>query len=446
MTVRSRRVSWAGRPKLAEKKKARHFPTRLVAHFAIAWALSYGLELWLHHAITLAGQSHNVLTESVFEIATSYHHIVTGYPRKPAPRFTSLVTLSAEASPPGISLLNVCAERRFLGEVLQTLTHVHPTVVVLDKFFGANTCPADDPGTQKLIEGMQALCENHVKVVVGRNVHAQAQEEQEHAGVYPLDAGLSFNPPATCVVEGIANLDLDNRRVSLWWPNVAPVNQSHSTPPSIALAAALAAKPRFLESGRLAGWSPDAPPPYVSFLERGQFASYDIAARDMVCSAPGTPGWRSCSDSELKPEVREKASGTVVMIGEDFPDVDRHETVVGDTPGYILQANYVESLLDDRLIRPVPNLLNIAVGFLIFATFQYLVWLYHRQESGRVKAVIVCGIFVLLGCAFLSLYLIVALLGYYLNPTTISVLAILVLSTDMLLMPGEHSRTGKRAK
>ena len=96
----------------------------------------------------------------------------------------------------------------------------------------------------------------------------------------------------------------------------------------------------------------------MSFLTNGQFDGVMIAANDIICSTSSEPGWRACESGELQPRVRSLVRGKVVIIGEDVPDIDRHKTVVGDVAGFVLQADYVESLLDNRLIHPVSDIFN----------------------------------------------------------------------------------------
>lgn len=413
-------------------------PRRLAIHFAVACLLTYGLEFWLHHAVDASGESHNFLTQSIFGLETFYHQLVTASPRKPAPRFTALITLSEESSPAGVSSLNVCAERNFLGEALKTLSHAKVRVVVIDKTFGDATCSKDDPGTLNLMRGVQALCAAHITLVVGRRLNERSRSQTPRGAAYPLDPSLTFAREAACVTEGVINIHLDLRRVVLWWPNVQPVAGSHSAPPTLALAASLAASPSFMRNGRLAGWTPDAPVPYVSFVRPGQFDDYNIAARDLVCSAPGNPGWRACEDGELSQKVRSLADGRVVIIGEVTPD-DSFETVVGAMPGYILQANYIESLLDDRLIRPVPGGLNVLAGLLFFAAFEYIAWRHHER---RLYAFILIGL--LVAGSGLVIYLSVTLLGYYLNPATIGLLAVLLRLADTALVPAHAAPARER--
>ena len=56
-------------------------------------------------------------------------------------------------------------------------------------------------------------------------------------------------------------------------------------------------------------------------------------------------------------------AGHVVIIGEINHELDDHLTIVGRMSGLLVQANYIEALLDDRLFRPMP-VLDYALGFL----------------------------------------------------------------------------------
>ncbi|MGA7926678.1 MAG: CHASE2 domain-containing protein, partial [Candidatus Sulfotelmatobacter sp.] len=60
---------------------------------------------------------------------------------------------------------------------------------------------------------------------------------------------------------------------------------------------------------------------------------------------------------DLGREIR----GNIVLIGERT-DRDQHNTVNGKMPGYELQANYIEALLDDRYFTPVNSGLELALA------------------------------------------------------------------------------------
>src|SRR4051812_40307974 len=115
--------------------RARWPPKSRLIQFALFCAVSFVAELALDHAIESADASPGAGTQRLFDVASIYHYLVTLQPRKPHPRFTSLISIGEKTAPTGISYLNVCRERLFLGEVLKTLVHVHPKVVVIDKYF-----------------------------------------------------------------------------------------------------------------------------------------------------------------------------------------------------------------------------------------------------------------------------------------------------------------------
>jgi CHASE2 domain-containing sensor protein len=164
--------------------------------------------------------------------------------------------------------------------------------------------------------------------------------------------------------------------------------------------------------------SPTDEPPYLSFLGRDQFDSVTLPANDVICASSQSLGWRPCEQKELNPQVQRLIRGKVVVIGDDYPGRDRFETVVGDIPGYVLQANYIESLLDDRIFLPVSEVVNSIAGILIFICVEYMFWRFHGiRAPWRVGLVFIC--------VALVVYLVVMFGGYYFNPTTLSILAVL---------------------
>jgi hypothetical protein len=201
------------------------------------------------------------------------------------------------------------------------------------------------------------------------------------------------------------------------------------------MAASLAASPQLIKNGPLAGWTPEKEAPYVSFVTRGQFAGYRSEAKDIVCPASGDPGWRACEDKDVEQieKLRSLAKDRVIVIGEDVAGVDRHDTVVGELPGYLLQANYIESLLDNRLIRPVWGPLNVLAGLAFFGAFEYFARQYEKRNYTRWQVIKRVTILIVASC--LTVYLSVTLLGYYLNPTTIGLLAVVLRLTDTFPAP-----------
>jgi hypothetical protein len=397
----------------------------LAARLLLAFTAAYLFDQWLDYRV-----QDNVLTKPIFSIALIYHKLITASPRKPMPRFTALVKLSPDTVPLGVNAENVCRERAFIGELLKSFVAAHPKVVLIDKYFGQNTCIGNpDDGTPQLFKGVAALCENDVTVVVGRAVDAVQLRNPVALSSYNLQPALEFNKAkgCGCVKEGVSNRDPDVRRAHFWWPNIRPVSES------LALVATRAAAPDLFNNSRLAGWSPESPPPYVSFVKDGQFNSATLAANDFICDPNGspvrplqeTPNWRGCEKNELRQEtlVRLRSVlGKVVVIGEDWPDpIDRHPSDSGDSPGYVLAANYIESVLDDRVFRPLPDALGFVsydsvAGFVIFMSVELLFWRFRG-----VQALLCLGGVLLL--VVLLIYLSVNLAGFYPDPN-ISIFAI----------------------
>ena len=87
----------------------------------------------------------------------------------------------------------------------------------------------------------------------------------------------------------------------------------------------------------------------------------------------------------------------------------------------VLQANYVEALLDQRFFEPAHPIFNYLLGFVIFLIFDYILLIYEHNVVQAVGGVLVLGI-VSVGL----LYLLIMHLGWYLNPAAVSLLAIVI--------------------
>jgi CHASE2 domain-containing sensor protein len=68
-----------------------------------------------------------------------------------------------------------------------------------------------------------------------------------------------------------------------------------------------------------------------------------------------------------------EVQGRVVVVGEDVSGRDRHMLFGNDVSGVYLQANYIESLLDGRYLRPFGAGWDFAV-FAAWLVFLYLIF------------------------------------------------------------------------
>jgi CHASE2 domain-containing sensor protein len=391
-------------------EKPRPFPHRaleferryaIVANL-LSLAIACTCAWWIDSEIADNNQA-SVIAQRLFSIALGYEQIVSFGPRQPEPERVFLLEINNKT---GVDDRNVCEERQFLGEMLKSLALARPRVVVIDKFFPNRECGA---ATGNLLAGMVRLCQSQATVIVGRSVDDDALRNGSPIP-FPLDAAIDFRKAgATCVNEGVVNLDPDFRRVSLFFPEVQSLAHSDSPPPSLPLAAALA----YPNHPDLSEWSSAARPPFASILRAAQFERLKRNANAFVCGSGGA--WRACQEKELRPDLKELALAKVVVIGEVDPN-DRHETVLGQFDGYLLQANYIESILDRRLIRPAPEWMNWLAGLVVFVCFEYLfpsyvgAWFLVRLAA--------------LGASLVLITYLCVLLGHYVNPIAVAGLAI----------------------
>ncbi|HAT33397.1 MAG TPA: hypothetical protein DCW29_21875 [Janthinobacterium sp.] len=119
----------------------------------------------------------------------------------------------------------------------------------------------------------------------------------------------------------------------------------------------------------------------------------------------------------------------IVLVGETSED-ERHLSVIGDVPGFVLHANYIEALLDQRYFNPAPWL-DYVLGFLIFSAILFGL---HFDDVFKTLACRVAT----LGVAYLTVYFIIKHMAYYVNPVAVSVLALLFNFTHLLFGKLKH--------
>jgi hypothetical protein len=396
-----------------------------IIRFLLACSIGFALELGLDYFFRP-----NDLLNPITRLAGVYHWLVTSGPRKPELNITNLVELNKETTRDDVSSSNVCRERAFTGAMLATLSQAHPSVVVLDKWYEPQSCEHDLHDrelSQMLIAGIRKLCADRTTVVVGRQVNLEQSS-------LPLNPAINFKAEGCgCVKEGIANVDSDLRRIPLWWLGVDSVAEWNGPPPSMALVAGIAKNPTLLQNPMLARakWmlaQAKSEPLYVSFLSSAQFEGVILPVKNLVC---GDEPWRACREGERPPDaicgqpgswteckndktpqlVDSIRNGQVVVFGEQTQGVDEWPTVVGKQYGFILQANYIESLLDHRLFRKVPDWIDIVAGLVMLLGFEFILKFY---EAKRLLALALAGLFIVV--VFLIVYLVVNLAGFYPDP------------------------------
>jgi hypothetical protein len=299
-------------------------------------------------------------------------------------------------------------------------------VIVVDRFFDSSKCAVDNKeraDTRKLKDTLSAL---EVRVPIVSGVDVSPSKSVRH-GPNPGISGDDALPFAL----GIINLDFDNRRLPLRWATLdqkkdVDILTETNNGLSLALEAAGQYDPRILEKNRRLKRMVDrGENPYISFLKEDQFTQF--YAGEILCLVPNEEIERSDCDKVPRhdpkadrPTLRD-LNHQIVIIGERTDREDNHNSAIGEVPGFYLQANYIEALLDDRVFRPAHPLVNYALGFLIFAIFEHIL---IKHSKKLVSAI--AWIAVLLAATLIVLYFVVVQFGYYLNPVTVGLLAIAI--------------------
>jgi len=279
-----------------------------------------------------------------------YQRVVTlGY-RKPRPHFVRVVTVQPPQDP--------CGYRLLLSQLVDRIVISHPMMIVLDYSFSPHNCAQQTYDLQHSIDSAAS----QVPVVFGRpssvlqeveDRHRSDLEALEKAGftsrdqaVWPSDISANGHTELT----GLYRLDCDTRRIPTHWSVFEKIHGEwvHSGTPmsTIALTAALLYDPSV--ANQLAPEGRDNP--FTSFIPEDAFRP--LKAEEVLSGKSSPAEWQ--------------LARRIVMVGDEVTDI--HESVVGRVPGVVLQANYLESLLDDRYFRSLGTVSGTAVTFLCLLT------------------------------------------------------------------------------
>jgi hypothetical protein len=388
---------------------------RIVVYAAYAWKrhrrriLVYGayailmcLAVGLEHSDELFGSEQC----DRFTIAGRmwYQRIsLLGY-RRPRAHFVRLITL-----PP---VFDKCPRREFLAALLQRLKTIHPAMVVLDYAYPTTT-PCIE--TVKLKQALAELADT-TPIIVGRSSETQGEleyrkapnlEELENYGFSKADqilkqddisdGAMSCTSPMSAesgANSGLIRLDCDTRRVPLHWSvyrNSECVKQKAKVQePTLSFAAASTWD---VDLGTLLKPMLDAEDhPFISFLSEKEFKPVD--AINLVCGRriSSWEDWHQCgrmvdNDFGLR--------GRIVLIGEHSRS-DIHQSVIGNVPGVVLQANYLESLLDDRYLKPMGRRLEALLTLFSLVVVAVIFEVSSGPLIGLLRAVMFVSILVLI--------------------------------------------------
>jgi hypothetical protein len=264
---------------------------------------------------------------------------------------------------------------------------------------------------------MMAQVSAHRPVVVGvRIAPAAAGHDQAGQGALAAIAPLQF-ASAAHLSQGIVNLDVDSRRIPLGWRVQLAPGEPSGWLNGLALEAAnVYDRELWNKYPKLQALRRGQVNPYLSMIAPSDHVVFSAA--DLLCAMPSLTGSLQQQCVGHRPEAKDPSylRGRIVVVGEVSQDLDLHQTVIGNVQGMVLQANYIEALLDERYFSPAPKWVDYLVGFLLFAALEASLLIASALRAIGSAALVLVIAFVLLSLA-------VRYLGYYVSPV-VSALAI----------------------
>jgi CHASE2 domain-containing sensor protein len=344
-----------------------------------------------------------------------------GY-RKPRSHWVTLVVLKKGSDPEDV-LSNICKQRLYLAKLLATIQIAKPSLIVVDKYFAGLSC-TDESANEALRAAFSA---SSVPMIVGLHTETRQDFEKDLDGVLTepqkkaFDAACLYLTPALSLDEpgvqtptpvryGLLRMNEDTRKLPLTWPTYfSKEDVGTKAPmvlPSLSLVAASVVDTTADGLQRIERLRKRTTHPFTSFIPLGQIPTY--SALDLICDTKQARSvqWDDCPLQNTNASVM---NGRIVMIGEDVPDIDQHDTEIGRVPGVILQANYLESILDDRYLEPVPLGLAVSASLVWLALIEFVFWNMHSPELAFIATLLLTVIL------WFFCYILAVLTGYFLS-------------------------------
>jgi hypothetical protein len=393
----------------------------LVAVDLVIYVLSFVVVLLFEHLPEMLreGEPGQPVHSDAASASHFYQRFVTLGFRSPRPHYTALVALG-----PGLPDRvrdNPCPQRQFLGDLLLKLATIGPAEIVIDKWFPATGCLEKVPN-KHLLDAISTVGKT-IPIVVGFNEYTVEEAKTDFPAGLALVKGIEQDPiliapdvfgNAETPKRGLVRLNADQRKVPTHWTALRPSEKS-SEIGSISLVAASNYDP-FLSATRRWATLEKGRHPYTGFIAEGAFLRFSAAdlmntkiSSDERCSS-ATPASPSC--------LRHR----IVVIGQELSR-DHYSSPVGQIFGFALQANYIESLLDDRVVFPVDDRLEFALAILwclVIHTF-FHVW-HERPWLAVVSSV------AFIATAAFGVYLVTTIFGYYIRAWPGSLLVVVLRS------------------
>jgi len=383
-----------------------------VTRFLLACVVTYVLEHGAHHAIA-GHEANGPALRSLFGLRELYSLELSTWPVALVPRFTVIVHFNPETDPTARGLAsNVCQQRHYLAKLLPAIAARNPASIVIDKHFTEEACTLDAP-TEELRAAIAQISTGRT-IVTGLQVDDRQPPSATPGSRPAIVKPLAFEP-SPALRHGLVNLDEDPRRIPLGWTvREADVEGWRN---SLAVEGALTREPKlFARSPRLEGLKAARDNPYMNMIAAPLFTT--LQASDFLCTDKLTAEEfaESCTRVNRSDADPSYLNGRIAIVGETGRSIDRHDTSeIGNLPGTVLQANYIEALLADRYYWPAPEWLNYLAGFVFFVLLEAALALASPLRAAA-------GVIALLVASVTMLSLVARYAGYHVDPVTMGVL------------------------
>lgn len=322
-----------------------------------------------------------------------HQRLCTAGHRKPRTHYVRVITLSAATEPVG----DKCEGRKFVASLLPRLRDLGVSVIAIDKWYLPTACL--NSGATSALQTQVNLVSQTVPIILAQDsdTYDELQANNDPDVKLWKNLGLSKNDQvlakSAIVVDGkasrfgLARLACNNWQIPLTWTvhpspdGLNAVDKEGDQMDSLAFAAAKRFDGKLEEVMRSHVDNRDDL--VGAFLPLEAFRP--LSATKVLCGLQAIKyDPKNCTPGEPS-EVWLK--GSIVLIGE-YSEADTHQSVIGSVPGFLLQANYIESLLDDRYYELIPRWLEIILAILCFVAIDITIEKARSPHLGGLFAVI----------------------------------------------------------
>jgi len=375
-----------------------------------------------------------------------YQRLVTLSPQPLESRYVAVLSLD-EKSRLGYLLHDACGMRKYVAKLLPALIRTSPSVLVLDISFWRDNCSSGgepDAINKNLIRVINSTAAS-VPVLVaqtGQSTDDFRDEDVERLRKAGLSASELVVKPALLPIPrtidghldnrgpvyfGLTKFDNDLRKIPVEWlafPSEQEVRPDNlQIVPSLAFEAAILYRATFPDRGaRLRELANFGRHPYTSFLRAKQFT---VVSADSFCGTSTDLG--DCNPDARSETFRDLRSRIIFVGGNS----DLQSTVVGKMPGVLIHANYVESLLDGRYLKPVSYGWQLLLACCWFAAVQAPFLLRRNRPKLGLGSAVAFSLLIWIAIAIFIYYFAVINLGFYLSLFVPSLIAIIARACDI---------------